>query len=220
MWEGNRGRERTYREEEITDVVGNVNREPHVRKVEAITQPDQRQRHDMMPDQLPKILPRLLQLHTQHDRLLRPITRLEQVIGLEHALVGAVRETFKHALGVEIPDRRPGHDVEAQGAEDEKVHGRVDLLHEAVLLRAGFDARGEGERANQALHEEFPCEGEDDDVEGYEGEVAGAFAVVGWCGRVMDGVGGDVWVVAGEGVGEEEGTVEGVGRGGVDEVEG
>lgn len=50
-----------YREEEITDVVRDVNSNAHISEVKAVAQSDQRQRHNMMSNQLFEILPRLLQ---------------------------------------------------------------------------------------------------------------------------------------------------------------
>ena len=62
------------------------------------------------------------------------------------------------------------------------------------------------------MHEEFASECEDDDVKTYEGEVAGAFAVVGRGFGVIAGVVGDERVVGWQGVGEKYGPVERVGR--------
>lgn len=51
----------TYGEEEIADVVRDVDGDSHIREMKAVAQSDQRQRHNMMSDQLFEILPRLLQ---------------------------------------------------------------------------------------------------------------------------------------------------------------
>ena len=57
------------------------------------------------------------------------------------------------------------------------------------------------------MHEEFPREGEHDHVEGYEGEVFAAFAVLCHVSHVRrEGVG--AFVGGGVGVGEEDGGVE------------
>ena len=40
----------TYCEEEIADIVCDVDRQAHVGEMEAIAQPDQGERHDMMSD--------------------------------------------------------------------------------------------------------------------------------------------------------------------------
>lgn len=127
-------REKTYGEEEIANVVRDVHRQAHVRKVEPIAQPDQGQRNDMVSHEFLEILPRLLKQHNQHQRLLRPITRLQEIIGFEKGVVRAVGECFVHARGVEIPDRGVIHDVKTIRTEDAKVDARVGLFQEAVLL--------------------------------------------------------------------------------------
>ena len=103
---------KTYGEEEIADIMRDVDGQPHVGKMKAIAQPDQRERHNMMADQLFEILPWLLQQQAQHDGLLRPIAGLQQIIRFEQAFVRAMREPFKHAHGVEIPHGRPRHDIQ------------------------------------------------------------------------------------------------------------
>lgn len=65
----------------------------------------------------------------------------------------------------------------------------------------------QGHRTDKSLHEEFAGEGENDNVEGYESKVFGAFAVVGDIGVVL-GVVGDETVVGWESVGQEDGVVE------------
>ena len=143
-----------------------------------IAQPNQTQRHHMVQHQLFIILPRRLQLQQQHQPLLQPIRRLQQIIRLKPRVVRPVREPLVHAGDIEIPDRRAAHDVQPQGPEEEEVHGGVELLHEAVLLRALADAAGDCYRADEALHEELAREGEDDGVEGHEGEVFGPLAIL------------------------------------------
>ena len=117
-----------------------INRNTHIREMEPITQPNQRQSHNMMSHQLLKILPRLLQPQTQHNKLLSPITRLQQVIRFKHALVRSMWEPLKHACRIEIPHRRPAHHIQSQRSKDGKVNSGVDLFHEAVLLCAALDA--------------------------------------------------------------------------------
>ena len=80
---GQRSGNPTDRKKEITDIMGNVHRDPHVREMKSIAQPNQNQRNNMMSHQLPKILPRLLQLQKQHNSLLCPIASLKQIVGLE-----------------------------------------------------------------------------------------------------------------------------------------
>lgn len=76
-----------------------------------------------------------------------------------------------------------------------------------------------GDRADEALHEKFAREGEDDDVEAHEGNVGETFAVVRRYVGIIAGMGGYQRVAAGKGVAEEESAVERVGFGGIDGVE-
>ena len=94
------------------------------------------------------------------------------------------------------------------------------MFHKAVLLGAALDAIVECQWPDESLHEEFASKSEDDDVETHEGEVAGAFAVVGNGFGVIVGVVGDEWVVGWQGVGEEYGIVERVGRARIEGVGG
>ena len=147
-----------YCEEEIADVVGYVNRNAHIREMEAITQPDQRKRDHMMSNQLFKIFPRLLELQTQHYGLLRPVARLEEIIHFEYSFMRPMGIPLEHPRCVEIPHRRPAHHEETKGAEDGEIHGCVELFHEAVLLGARADIEVQGERAQELLHEKFAGE--------------------------------------------------------------
>ena len=70
------------------------------------------------------------------------------------------------------------------------------------------------------MHEKFAGECENDDVETYEGEIAGPFAVIGRGFGVIAGVVGDVRVVGWQGVGEKYGPVERVGRARIEGVGG
>jgi hypothetical protein len=116
--------------------VRDVHGQPHVRKVEAVAQPNQRESDDVMRDQLLEVLTRLLEHQQQHNHLLRPVARLQQVVRLEQGLVREVRVPLVHAGRVKIPDGRAAHDVQPERAKHGKVSGRVRLLHEARLLRA------------------------------------------------------------------------------------
>lgn len=191
----------------------------HVREVESVAQPDQGQSDDMMRNQLLEVLTRLLQHQHQHNRLLRPITRLQQVIRLEHALMRAVRESLVHASRVEIPHRAATHDPHAERTVEPKVQRRVRLLHKAALLGSTFDPACDGDGADEALHAELARETEHDDVEGDEGEVAPAFAVVSWRVGVCADGGGDQGVRGIERVREEEACGERVRGRRVDKVE-
>ena len=110
---------------------------------------------------------------------------------------------FKHSRRIEIPDRSPTHHVKPQWSEDGKVHGSVDLFHEAVLLGAGTDAVIQGHGADESLHQEFAGKGEDNDIECHECEVFGSLAIVGHI-MVKPGVVGDERVVGRERVGQED----------------
>lgn len=175
-----------------------IDGDPHPGEVEAVTQPDQGQRDDVMQDQLPKVLPGFLQLQQQHDGLLGPVAGLEEIVRLEDALGLFVREALEHGRRVEIPQRLPRHDVHAEGPEHGKIHGRVDLLHEAGLLGSSPNPAPHRPRPDHPLHEKFAREAENDGVEGDEGDVIPAFAVH---DRASFGLG---WVR----VGEEDGLRE------------
>lgn len=69
----------------------------------------------------------------------------------------------------------------------------------------------DGYGSDEALHEEFTCEGEHDDVKGNKDKVTAAFAIMGWGGRVKAHGKGDQRVGSRERVGEEDGAVEWVG---------
>ena len=89
-----------------------IYRQPHVREMKAVAQPDQRKSDHVMSNQLLEILPRLLLLQAQHNRLLRPITGLDQIIALEDGLVATVRKGGEHAFHTEIPNGCAFHDVD------------------------------------------------------------------------------------------------------------
>lgn len=74
MWE--RRRMGTHGKEEIADIVRDVYCYTHVREMESVAQPNKRECDYMMSNQLFKVLPRLLQLQHEDDRLLGPIARL------------------------------------------------------------------------------------------------------------------------------------------------
>ena len=67
----------TYRQKEITNVVGDVNSNPHLRKVKAVAQSDESKGDNMVEHQLFEVLSRLLQLQHEDDGLLRPIGGLQ-----------------------------------------------------------------------------------------------------------------------------------------------
>jgi len=126
----------------------------------------------------------------------------------------------KHALGVEVPNWRARHHVESHGSKNAEVNGGVGLFHITVLHIAGFHSAGDCPSAQEALHDEFAGEGQHDDVESHEEEVASAFAIVCWTIGVCARVGRDEWMRGGKGIGEEDETMKRVARGGIDSVEG
>lgn len=172
------GYRETYGEEKIANIMRNIHRQPHIREVEPVAQPNQRQGHNVMRHQDGEILPSLLQPQAQHDGLLRPVTRLQQVVRLEQPVVRPVWEPLVHTLHPEIPHWGPVHDVEAQGPENAEITGRVHLFHETELLLLGAEAMTSGHGAEDALHKELTREGEEDGVEGDKGKVLGAFAIM------------------------------------------
>lgn len=214
------GGRRIHGKEEIANVMRDVHGQPHIREMEAVAQPDQRQRDDMMPHQLLEVLSWFFQLQAQDNGLLRPIARLQQIIPLEPAVVRAVRIPLVHALGVKIPHGRARHHHQPQRAEDGKVHRGVDLFHEAVLLGTRPDAAVDRRRPDQPLHEEFARERQHDDVKGHKGKVVQPFPVVSRRVGIEAGGERDHRVVWGERVGEEDGVMERVGGRWIDHVYG
>jgi len=146
--------------------------------MEAVAQSNKRERDNMVQHQLLEILARFLELQHQNDSLLRPVRSLQKVVSLEASLVSTVREALVHASGVEVPDRRARHDPQTEWTEDSKVHGGVRLLHEAGLFPTALDSSADGQGSDQTLHAELASEGEDDGVEGDEGEVLATFAIL------------------------------------------
>jgi hypothetical protein len=174
----------THCKEEIANVMRDVHSNTHISEMEPVAQANERKRNDVVQNQLFEILARLLQLQHQHDSLLRPVCRLQQVVGLEVRLVGAVREALVHASRVEVPDGCARHDPESERSENSKVHGCICLLHEASLFSTALDSSADGQGQDQALHAELAGEGEDNGVESDEREVLFALAVLRWVADV------------------------------------
>ena len=87
------------------------------------------------------------------------------------------------------------------------------------MLCARADPAVDRERPDETLHEELAGEGQDDDVEGHEGEVAFTLAIVRWGVRVRADIVGNELVVGRERVGQEDGTVERIAWGRIESVE-
>lgn len=162
-----------------------------------------------MSDQLLEILARLLKLQHEHNCLLCPVTRLEKVVSLEQRLVLAVREVLEHGSGVEVPDIRPLHDVQAERTENTKVDRRVDLLHEPSRLALTANTTVNGEWANQLLHDELAREREHDSIECHEGNILLTLSVHDRTSRDLG------WLR----VGKENRAVHWIGRGRINGVE-
>lgn len=135
----------THCKEEITDIMRDVHSNTHISEMEPVAQANKRKRDDVVQNQLLEVLARLLQLQHQHDRLLRPVCRLEQVVCLEVRLVSAVRESLVHASRVEVPNWCARHNPESEWPENGKVHGCVCLFHEASLLSTALDTSADGQ---------------------------------------------------------------------------
>lgn len=158
----------------MRDVHGNT----HVGEMEAVAAPNQRNSDDVVAHEFLEVLARLLEHQHQHNGLLRPVARLEQVVRLDDGLVGSVREALVHADRVEVPHGRARHDPDAERAVETKVQRRVRLLHEARLLRPLFDAIANRQRAKKPLHAELAREGQHYHVEAHKGKVACSLAIV------------------------------------------
>lgn len=165
-----------------------VNRQSHVGEMKPIAQPNQRQGDDVMSDKLPVISTWFFKPETENQGLLGPVTRLQQIVGLEKSLVGSIRKRLVHAGSVEIPDRGAIHDIQAIGTESPEVEGGVHLFHEAILFRAGAKLEPAGEGPEDALHDKLAGKGEDDNVESDKSEIFAAFAIVD--GRIGVGANG------------------------------
>jgi hypothetical protein len=172
--------------------------------MEAVAEPNQADSNDVVRNELTEILPWLLEHQEQHDELLCPVARLEQVVCLDKRLIRAMREILVHACGVEVPDRCACHNPQSKGPVQPKVQGGVGLLHKARLLRATLDAIVDSHGSNEPLHAKLACEAQDNDVEADKSKVACALAIVCWSVRVCAHVCGDKRVAAVEGVRDEE----------------
>lgn len=188
--------------------MGNVHGKAHVGEVETVAQRNQRQSDDMMANQLLEILTGLLQLQQKHNGLLSPVTGFEKVVRLEQSLVLTVREVLKHSSGVEIPDIRTLHHVQAEWAENTEVDGSVNLLHEASGLALALDTTVHCQRPDKLLHDELSGKREDHGVECDKRDILLSFAVH---GRTAGGFGRLR-------VGEEDRAMHRIRRGWIDRI--
>lgn len=130
-----------------------------------------------MEDEFFEILPWLFQLQHQHDRLLAPVTRLEEIVSFEQDFMLPMRKSFEHCGGVKIPQRTPGHHIEPERTKNGKVQGGISLLHEPRLFATFSDSAPQRKRFNKPLHEEFSCEREYNGVKGHKRKVMPALAI-------------------------------------------
>lgn len=158
----------------------NINRKTHIRKMKPITQPNKRKRNNMMSHEFLKILARFFQHKHEYNRLLRPITRLQQIICLENSFVRFVGKLFVESFGAEIPYRRPAHDVQPEWTEYREIDRRVVLLHKPRLLRSRSDSVPYRNRPDHALHQKLAREAEKYGIKRHKREVARALSVLDW----------------------------------------
>ena len=158
-----------------------VHCQSHVCKMEGIGQVDQRDCNDMMRYQFLEVLARLLLREQEHNHLLCPVCRLEQIVGLNLRQLCPVWEGLVHAIGIKVPHWRLLHDIQAKWPEEAEVDCSVCLLHEARLLPSSLHAGLDREWPEYPLHDELARKCEDDCVEAHEGEVACALAILDGC---------------------------------------
>jgi hypothetical protein len=199
---------RTYGDEEVADIMGNVHRESHFRKVVAIARCDQRNRDYVMENEFLEVLSGLLQLQKQNDGLLGPVAGLEQVVCLEDTLVLLMGIALKHRRCVEVPHGAMPHDVHPKRSKDPKVDGGIDLLHEARLLGSASNATSDGPGPDDSLHEELARKTQENRVKGDKCDIVHAFAVHDRAALCFRGIR----------IGEEDGYAERIFFGRVDSV--
>ena len=163
----------------------------------------------MVPDKLLKVLSGLFQLQAQHNRLLRPVTRLKQIICFEQSFMLTVRESLEHGLRIEVPDIRSAHDIQTERTENSKVDRRVHLLHKSCRLALTADSKVNRQRPNQALHQKLTSERQDDGIERHKSNVFGTFPIHNRATGSLRRLG----------IGQEDSAVHRVGRRWVDQVQ-
>jgi len=168
----------TYREEEIRHIMSDVDSKTDVCEVEPVAQPNKGESDNVVSNKLFKVLSWLLQLQKENDSLLRPVTGLEQVIGLEKAVVRSMRKPFEHGSCVEVPDIGAAHNVKTEGTEDGKIDGGIHLLHEPGRFALSADSAVPGQRTDQTLHQKLARERENNRVEAAECNILRTFTVL------------------------------------------
>lgn len=178
----------TYREEEIRNVMSDIHCETDVGEMKPVAQGNQSQGNNMVSHKLLEILPRLFQHQEENNGLLRPVAGLEEVIGLEQAVVLSVRVPFKHGRRIEVPDIRPAHHVQTKRSEDSEVHRSIYLLHEPGCFPLGRDPTVHGERTNHPLHNDLARKGEHNGVKRDESNVLWTLPIHDRTGRGFRGL--------------------------------
>lgn len=125
-----------------------------------------------------KVLTRLLHAQQHDNGLLCPIRRLKQVVKLKNSLVSFMREELVHASCVEVPYWSSSHHIHAGWSHEAKVNGCIHLLHKARLLASRLDSADTSQGAQQLLHDEFTREGQNNRIEGHEGNIPEALTIV------------------------------------------
>lgn len=171
----------TYSKEEVANVVRDVDSQAHVGEVEAVAEADERQTDKVVAHKLLEVLPGRFHAEDEYDGLLRPVGGLKKVVEFEAVFVGLVWEPLVHSRGIKIPHWCLAHNVHAPWAAESEIDGGVHLFHEAGLFALGLDTSVTGQGLQQLLHDELAGEGQDDDVEGHEGDIPGPLAILCWC---------------------------------------
>ena len=174
----------------------------------------------MVTHQLFEVFSRLLQLQHEDDRLLRPVARLQQVVGFEDCFVCSVWEPLEHGRRIEEPQGASRHHVEAEGPKNRKVHGCIHLLHKPALLVSAPNACTRRQRPDEPLHKELACEAEHNGVKGDKGDIVWALAIQRRAILLIRKRIKRVSVARGQGVGEKDGPVNGIGFGRVNGIGG
>lgn len=168
----------TYGKKKVADIMCRKHGQANVGKVEAVAEPDEGHAEDMVHDKLLEVLARGLHAKHQHDGLLGPEGGLEQVVELDHTLVGFVRVRLVHAARVEVPHGCAAHDVHTHHAQRTRVQGHVNLLHEANLLATGPHTAPPCQWPDQLLHDELARERKHHRVEGHKGKVPASLCIL------------------------------------------